>query len=198
MNAADVANVIAGCALFVATGGGIIAYGAFLRTAEDTANAHMHGMFCDFLQKRLEYAETEGPRVQHLRAFKIYALEEMEAWVRAQKRKLRSVLFPPWGAYQRAVRKDALCAWDETIVSFLADWADTDEEIRLSGPCYGTPMLRFIQKHSNGKTPSVDQELVDRAKANKDGNACLRMAAESERISSALGGVNVEVQQGGQ
>jgi len=146
-------NVTAKIGLVVALIGGIVAFRAFQTQARDSANAHMHGLFRDYLRLQFDYEDhavglpeaLAQRRARKLTSFKLYVLEEMHAWVENERKKVRSPLFPPWSRKGRRDRSDALDAWVETIRSHVEEqWDLSRLMLAGDGGCYGLRFLEFV------------------------------------------------------
>ncbi len=159
------ANVATTCGVVLAIVSAFIALAAYTRSASDSANNHMHGIFREYLRLRYDFetylrehnlkADDEG--IKNLRfdvvASRLYAAEEMWAWVRARDR---------WWLRMISRRhRDNHRAWLATVVSHVVGEEPpeiTSQVLSNYIRCYSVGFLRFV-------TPYVNVETLDNAVA---------------------------------
>ena len=144
--------------------------------------AHMHGLFRDFLRFEAEFAEKNDRRAaadEEARAevglpladklgFRLYTMEEMWAWIRAEEayRALRwRILGEP----------DAIVAWRRTVRTHVVQVNEpaSDGATRLwrhldrYADCYGADFLRQLTSWCPDLAPLVQDEFEQRRAADR-------------------------------
>lgn len=148
----EATNTISAVALVLAVVGAFIAYRSFTQSADGSANAHMHGLFRDYLRIRFDYeneANKTGGRREQLVSFKLYVLEEMHAWVIRERRKVTWWFSPPFRKKDRDDRTDSLNAWEKTILFHVCEnWGEAEVNFWNNSDCYGVRFLELIAERS--------------------------------------------------
>lgn len=143
-------------ALVVALAGAAIALNTYTSSARDAANAHMHGLFRDYLRARLDVSMATPPKrsalpyesvSDQLTALKLYALEEMYSWVQREEKYNRDWLIwtPYRGSKARRDRSDFLYSWRKTILVHASqEGASVLKSFQDYASCYSVAFLRFV------------------------------------------------------
>jgi hypothetical protein len=153
-------NIATAVGLLLAALSAMLALRAYKAQLQGAADAHMHGLFRDYLS--LE-ADAVSP-AKHLRLgpLKLYALEEMLGWVLEQEGRLDR--WPKWWRPKdRRARHASLEAWRETIRCHLAGDQGVIDNVRCFMSCYGAEFLMFV-----ADTCDVDEDFRARAAAHLD------------------------------
>lgn len=154
-------------ALLLAVAGGVIAYRSYQSGRADAAHSHMHNLFRDYLRLRFDYSahakeaghaldakfagSPPGSSAKNLRdqmiSYKLYALEEMFAWVSRQRSLSDSVISRPWAKDRRQALKDQIDSWEETIlVHTHNEWRDVRSNLFDYTRCYSIGFLCLVSK----------------------------------------------------
>lgn len=128
----------------VAVVGIVVATATYLSNGEANRSAHMHGLFREFLRAEMEFrtshnvaAAVPSPELaSDALSFRLYALEEMFAWLRKSGGVLKHI--------RGTTAHDHARAWERTIASHLRDRrAPLVEHFDRYADCYGRRFLLF-------------------------------------------------------
>jgi hypothetical protein len=179
----ETAQVATAVGLPVALLAGAIALVSYRTSRRAAGDAHMHGLFREFLIARLESDRSPNATETafdgtsrgkweksvrgQLAGLKLYALEAMWEWVRTQERawlmRAPFTLIRPW-----RTRLDMLASWRSTIIVHLNQ---ESEEVLLSirdyADCYSLSFLEFARDNSALGRRAVQSAIDRREKLRK-------------------------------
>jgi len=158
--------------------GGWLALLSYRADKQSAANAHMHGLFKDYLQTELESHTNPQFKTndvaEDVAGLKLYTLEEMYVWIRDQEQQVISL--HPWeGAKKRQCRKDALNGWRATIHMHAKKNRDAAKASILDyTTCYSVEFLEFVNSRLGDSDLAariaVHRKALDQGKPRPPGN----------------------------